>query len=255
MRNVSSLWGKTLNMGDEKRRRGYSPPAAFPLLPPTEPIEQKGGSFFKSSSFSEAALQHLHDVLPGERNGEGFKRRKPVLLDVLGHGLEVRVVDAELSKACGGHPDRLVEGIELHKTCLGERLARIKLVGAKAHDALGKARKAVKELRGLLKEIAQKPRREERQTDAVRDVVPGAHLVLDGVAGPARGLRAESSDAVAAERARPEKFGSGVKVAGIFEHDRRVADHRAQDAFDETFGDGRDVLHEVLFHEVAHVVA
>lgn len=79
-------------MGDEKRRRGYSPPAAFPLLPPTEPIEQKGGSFFKSSSFSEAALQHLHDVLPGERNGEGFKRRKPVLLDVLGHGLEVRVV-------------------------------------------------------------------------------------------------------------------------------------------------------------------
>lgn len=183
-------------MGDEKRRRGYSPPAAFPLLPPTEPIEHKGGSFFKSSSFSEAALQHLHDVLPGERNGEGFKRRKPVLL-----------------------------------------------------DALGKARKAVKELRGLLKEIAQKPRREERQTDAVRDVV------LDGVAGPARGLRAESSDAVAAERARPEKFGSGVKVAGIFEHDRRVVDHRAQDAFDETFGDGRDVLHEVLFHEVAHGVA
>lgn len=86
-------------MGDEKRRRGYSPPAAFPLLPPTEPIEQKGGSFFKSSSFSEAALQHLHDVLPGKRNGEGFKRRKPVLLDVLGHGLEVRVVDAEFSKA------------------------------------------------------------------------------------------------------------------------------------------------------------
>lgn len=79
--------------------------------------------------------------------------------------------------------------------------------------------------------------------------------MLDGVAGPARGLRAESSDAVAAERARPEKFGSGVKVGGIFEHDRRVADHRAQDAFDETFGDGRDVLHEVLFQVVAHDVA
>lgn len=99
LRNVSSLWGKTLNMGDEKRRRGYYPPAAFPLLPPTEPIEQKGGSFFKSSSFSEAALQHLHDVLPRERNREALKRRKPVLLDVLCHGLEVRVVDAEFSKA------------------------------------------------------------------------------------------------------------------------------------------------------------
>lgn len=58
--------------------------------------------------------------------------------------------------------------------------------------------------------------------------------------------RPESRDAVAAERARPEKFGSGVEVGRIFEHNGRVADHRTQDAFDETFGDGRDVLHEVL---------
>ena len=111
------------------------------MLSPAKPIEQKGGSFFRSSGFSEAALQHLHDVLPRERNRKGFKRRKPVLLDVLGHGLEVRVVDA-----------------------------------------------------------------------------------------------------VAAERARPEKFGSSVEVGRIVEHDGRVADHRTQDAFDETFGDGRDVL-------------
>lgn len=70
--------------------------------------------------------------------------------------------------------------------------------------------------------------------------------MLNGVAGPAGGLRAERRDAVAAERARPEKFGSGVEVGRIFERNGRVADHRTQDAFDETFGDGRDVLHEVL---------
>lgn len=123
------------------------------------------------------------------------------------------------------------------------------------HDAFGKARKADQELCVLLKEIAQEARREDRQTDAVRDVVPGAHLVLNGVAGPAGGLRAKRRDAVAAECARPEKFGPSVEVGRIFEHDGRVADHRTQDAFDETFGHGRDVLHEVLFQEVAHGVA
>ena len=67
------------------------------------------------------------------------------------------------------------------------------------------------------------------------------------------GLEVRVVDAVAAERARPEKFGSSVEVGRIFEHDGRVADHRTQDAFDETFGDGRDVLHEVLFLSLIHI--
>ena len=179
---------------------------------------------------SERGLQNLKDSLAAERR-EGVRGtpREPGGHRVIRHFIEMRLIDPEVLKRLRD-PDRTEEFRGLLDRFLGIGFHAVRGVEPEdIHAVLGELRSD--DRRVVLQAIPHPGRRNDRETDAVRDVVPGGELVLDSVAGPGTGFAPHGKEPAAPEGTRREQLTAGLKVRGILDRHGGVLHHGAQHRF------------------------